>query len=75
MTAFRIVFVFVLVYTYRTDSSSMGFLMLVVIATLIAFNVFAAESMVRLRHDVRDIHKLVSALKTAPPAARVPAAA
>jgi hypothetical protein len=52
----------------------MGFLMLVVIAILVAFNVFAAESMVRLRHDVRDIHKLVSALKTAPPAARVPAA-
>ncbi len=52
----------------------MAFLTLVIIAILISFNVFAADSMVRLRHDVRDIHKLVAALRTAPTAARVPAA-
>ena len=39
---------------------------LLIVSILIAFNVFAADSMVRLRHDVRDIHKIVAALRPQP---------
>lgn len=38
------------------------FFPLIVIAMLLAFNVFAADSMVRLKHDMRDLHKMVSAI-------------
>ena len=38
----------------------MGWLLsLVIIAILIAFNMFAADTMVRLRRDVLEIHKAV----------------
>lgn len=39
---------------------------LLIVAILVAFNAFAAESIVRMRHDIRDIHKLVVALKQPP---------
>lgn len=35
------------------------FLSLVAIAVLIAFNLFAADAMVRMRRDILDIHKAV----------------
>jgi hypothetical protein len=35
------------------------FLSLVMIAILLAFNMFAADTIIRLRSDVKDIHKAV----------------
>jgi hypothetical protein len=48
----------------------MGWILsLVIIAILIAFNMFAADTMVRLRRDVMEIHK---AVVVAPAPAPVP---
>ena len=42
------------------------FVSLLVIAILIAFNVFAADTMVRLRRDIKEIHKAVVKAPAAP---------
>ena len=51
------------------------FVSLLVIAILIAFNVFAADTMVRLRRDIKEIHKAVVKAPAAPFVAASPVAA
>lgn len=46
---------------------------LLIVAILVAFNAFAAESIVRMRHDIRDIHKIVVAIKQQPASTAVAA--
>ena len=48
---------------------------LLIVSILVAFNAFAAESMVRMRHDIRDIHKIVVALRQPSAATAVAASA